>query len=129
MKLLIDMNLSARWAKRFAEEGIEALHWTQIGLPDAPDEEIMAFAAEHGFIILTKDLDYGAMLAASGRGQPSVVQLRLRVLTPELPLFSRLVDILQASRSDLETGALLTVDPKQVPLKVLPFTPEYPSSM
>lgn len=128
MKLLVDMNLSARWSRLLSEEGIEAKHWTQIGLPDAPDQEIMAFAAAHRYVIVTKDLDYGAMLAASRSGKPSVVQLRLGVLTPHPVLLARLSRILRESEAELEAGALLTVDPERVRRKILPFTPEYPAS-
>ncbi len=31
MKLLIDMNLSPRWAKFVADAGFEAAHWSAIG--------------------------------------------------------------------------------------------------
>lgn len=45
MKLLIDMNLSPRWANLLTEAGIKAVHWSAIGAANSPDVEIVAFAA------------------------------------------------------------------------------------
>ncbi|GHT75532.1 hypothetical protein FACS1894124_7010 [Spirochaetia bacterium] len=52
MKLLIDMNLSPRWVEFFAANHIEAVHWSSIGQMDAPDGEIIAYAACYGFALL-----------------------------------------------------------------------------
>jgi len=41
MKILIDMNLSPEWVKTFANNGIEAKHWSNIGDKSAIDEVIM----------------------------------------------------------------------------------------
>jgi predicted nuclease of predicted toxin-antitoxin system len=56
MKLLVDMNLSPRWVALLAEAGIDAVHWSTFGVPNAPDVEIMAFAKKHGYVVLTHDL-------------------------------------------------------------------------
>jgi predicted nuclease of predicted toxin-antitoxin system len=53
MKLLIDMNLSPIWVDFFSLSHIEAVHWSAIGATDAPDGEIMAYAANHGFTVFT----------------------------------------------------------------------------
>ena len=37
MKLLIDMNLSPRWANLIADAGIEAMHWSTLGAANAPE--------------------------------------------------------------------------------------------
>jgi len=44
MKILIDMNLSPKWAGYLVENGIEAVHWLIIGLPGDPDTEIITYA-------------------------------------------------------------------------------------
>jgi len=58
MKILVDMNLSPRWADFLKENEIEAVHWSSIGCPDAPDTEIITYAKAHDFTILTNDLDF-----------------------------------------------------------------------
>src|SRR5262249_6771498 len=47
-----------------------------VGLPDASDAELMQWAATNGYIVLTADLDFGAILAATRDARPSVVQIR-----------------------------------------------------
>jgi predicted nuclease of predicted toxin-antitoxin system len=83
MKILLDMNLTPRWAQYLQPSGFEVLHWSQIGPPDAPDGEIMAYAAKEGFVVLTHDLDFSAILAATKGNKPSVIQIRARNITPE----------------------------------------------
>ena len=47
MKLLVDMNLSPRWIGALREQGIEAVHWSSLGPHNAPDTQLMTFAATH----------------------------------------------------------------------------------
>lgn len=47
MKLLVDMNLSPHWVDRLSAAGLSAVHWSGIGRMDAPDVEIMAYAAKY----------------------------------------------------------------------------------
>jgi predicted nuclease of predicted toxin-antitoxin system len=65
MKFLIDMNLSPRWCAILHAEGWDSVHWSQVGVATAPDHEVMQWALADKRIVLTHDLDYGAMLAAT----------------------------------------------------------------
>lgn len=82
MKILIDMNLSPDWTAFLEAENIEAVHWSSVGKPDAPDEEIMRFARENDFAVFTHDLDFGAMLALTQAMSPSVLQVRAQDILP-----------------------------------------------
>ena len=84
MKLLVAMNLSPRWVSVLAEAGIEAAHWSTLGVNNAPDSEIMAYASQNDYVVLTHDLDFGAILAATHREKPSVVQIRAEDVRPEV---------------------------------------------
>lgn len=120
MKLLVDMNLSPRWAAFLEAEGYVVQHWSEIGPAYAPDEEIMAYAVAHGLVVLTHDLDFGAMLAASRSSAPSVVQIRARDITPEA-IGSRVVASLRQAAGDLAAGALMTIDTDRARLRLLPL--------
>jgi len=122
MKILLDMNLSPRWVTVLQEAGFQAQHWSKVGPSNASDEEIMAFAAESGFVVITHDLDFSAILAATQGIKPSVVQIRARVLAPEI-IGKHLISALQQTSADLEAGALLTIDPDRARLRLLPLTP------
>lgn len=82
MRLLIDMNLTPLWVSYLAEAGHDAVHWSQVGAIDAPDEQLMAWAAGEGRTLLTQDLDFGLLLRRSGGSQPSVVQIRAQGTLP-----------------------------------------------
>ena len=59
MKILIDMNLSPLWVDFFQQNNYKAAHWSSIGHPMTPDEEIFEFAKNQNWLILTGDLDFG----------------------------------------------------------------------
>jgi predicted nuclease of predicted toxin-antitoxin system len=65
VKLLIDMNLSPLWVDFLTSAGIDTAHWASVGERDALDTEIMAYAAAEDYVVLTHDLDFGAILAAT----------------------------------------------------------------
>jgi len=83
MKVLVDMNLSPAWVEALRAAGWDAAHWSTLGDPRAADAEIMQFAREQGWVVFTHDLDFGAILAHTQAGRPSVFQARARDVTPE----------------------------------------------
>ncbi len=120
MKLLLDMNLAPRWAEFLTQSGIETTHWSLIGAADATDTEIMAYALEHSYWVITHDLDFGAILAASQHGGPSVIQLRASDVSPEA-IGHHVIRAVETHQQDLENGALLTIDPGRMRLSLLPL--------
>jgi predicted nuclease of predicted toxin-antitoxin system len=83
----------------------------------------MTFARLHGYVVLTHDLDFGAILAATQGTKPSVVQIRSENVGPQV-IGQRVIDALLQMTTELERGALLTVDPSRARLRVLPLLPE-----
>ena len=120
MKLLVDMNLSPSWVERLADHGFEAVHWSTIGAATAPDIEILTWANEHAFVLITNDLDFSAILAAGGGASPSVVQIRTQDLLSDV-VVSIVAKALDAHREDIERGALLSIDEAGTRVRVLPL--------
>jgi predicted nuclease of predicted toxin-antitoxin system len=121
MRVLVDMNLTPRWVQFFVSAGYECVHWSALGSGGAPDVEIFAYAREHGFVILTNDLDFPQLLAHTRTTKPSVIMLRGQPLTPEARGGALLVGI-QACSAELESGAILTIDWTDKPqARVLPL--------
>jgi uncharacterized protein (DUF433 family) len=58
MRLLIDMNLAPRWIRSLSAVGHEAMHWSAVGPVKASDSTICEYAREHGFVLITNDLDF-----------------------------------------------------------------------
>lgn len=120
MRLLVDMNLSPRWCDALTAAGLAASHWSTVGAATASDEEIMSYAASSNSIVLTHDLDFGAILAATKGGKPSVVQLRTDDTSPETAA-PAVIDAIRQCEAELDAGALLTVDIARVRLSLLPL--------
>ena len=120
MKILIDMNLSPVWTRVLQAENIEAVHWSSVGAPDAPDEEIMNYARENDFVVFTHDLDFGAMLALTQATSPSIVQVRAQDILPEA-IGNVVITILQKYKTELEQGALIVVDRAKERVRILPL--------
>ena len=89
---------------------------------DAPDAEIMAYAATHDYVVVTHDLDFSAILAATQGTKPSVVQIRSDNLSPAA-IGEPLIAALRQMAAELAAGALLTVDPGRTRVHVLPLGP------
>ena len=120
MKLLVDMNLSPGWVDRLARHGFEAVHWSTIGAATAPDVEILTWAKEHAFVLITNDLDFSAILAASSGASPSVVQIRTQDLLSD-GVVSIVASALEVHRQNIERGALLSIDEAATRVRVLPL--------
>ena len=120
MKLLVDMNLSPKWAGFLASAGCDVVHWSALGAANAPDREIMSHAREGGYVVLTSDLDFGTILAVTHGEKPSVVQLRSDNLSHE-NIGRQVIDALRQLTIELEGGALVTVDTERTRLRILPL--------
>ena len=120
MNVLLDMNLSPRWAIALADPDIQVTHWSAVGPADALDSEIVAFAKLHGYVIVTQDLDFGNLLAITNSDKPSVVQLRTEELNPDI-VAAQVLRVLRQFRSEIEEGALITFDPRRTRVRILPL--------
>jgi len=120
MKILVDMNLSPRWIDFLSENNIEAVHWSYIGSPNSLDTEIIMYAKEHDFTILTNDLDFGFFLAITHGKKPSVIQLRNDVLSPDR-IGNIVISAIKMLIADIEQGVLITIDPRRTRVTLLPL--------
>ena len=118
MKLLVDMNLSPSWVGWLARHAFEAVHWSTIDAATAP--EILSWARGHGFVVLTNDLDFSAILAATFGRTPSVVQLRAQDLLSEASM-TVVARALEVHRDDIERGALVSIDEGGTRVRMLPL--------
>ncbi|MDR1929046.1 MAG: DUF5615 family PIN-like protein [Treponema sp.] len=125
MKILIDMNLAVRWADMLSNRGIEAVHWTAVGEAAAPDRVIMAYARDRAYAILTKDLDFSAILAFTHDAKPSVIQIRAADSRPE-KLLEPVFQAVSRFSADIEHSAIVTIDMQKPVFIFSPSPPENP---
>jgi len=120
MKILIDMNLTPGWVDFFNGKSIDAVHWSTIGSPDAPDSEIINYAKMHNFTILTNDLDFGFILSITQGKKPSVIQTRTGVLGPDR-IGNIVINAVIQLTEDIERGVLINIDPSKTRVSLLPL--------
>ena len=86
-----------------------------------PDSEIMTYASVNDYVVLTHDLDFSAILAATHGKKPSVVQIRADDVSPDV-IGLQVIVALRQMATELENGALLTVEPSRTRMRLLPLT-------
>ena len=80
----------------------------------------MAWAGINGYVVLTHDLDFGDILAATQGAKPSVAQIRSENVDPAA-IGAHVISALLQMEPELESGALLTIDPTRARVRLLPL--------
>ncbi len=124
MRFLLDQNLPSVLASLLGAEGWEAVHSSEVGLATTPDEEVLDFAREHGFVLVSSDTDFGELLFRSNASSPSVILLRRHGGRRARWLASLILANLESVRVDLEFGALVVLEEARIRTRSLPFQPD-----
>ena len=121
MKLLLDLNLSPRLVGALAEAGYAATHVTDVGLAAAADQTIFDFAADKRYVVVTADADFTMLLAARRSAAPSVVLLRQVAELPAKEHSALLIANLPSILDDLANGAVVSLSPTRLAVRLLPI--------
>lgn len=120
MRALIDMNLPPRLAELMTAYGIESSHWSDIGTHDAEDTEIMTYAQDNDYIVISCDLDFSTIISVMHFTKPSVVQVRLHGLQIE-QIALLVTNALKQHEGEIDKGAIVTVDIRKARVRLLPL--------
>ena len=120
MKFLADMGISHSTIVWLRKQDFDVLHLREEGLHKLPDFDIIRKAQNEKRIVLTCDLDFGDIMAASGGTCPSVIIFRLEDQSPA-NVTRRLEQVLKESSQSLERGAIISVDEKKHRVRTLPI--------
>ena len=119
MKFLADMGISPNTVAFLQGLGYDALHLHDQSLDRLPDSAILEKARHEERILLTHDLDFGELVAASGAKLPSVIIFRLRNMRPEqVNLY--LQGIITQHQAAIQEGAIISVTEGHIRVRVLP---------
>ena len=120
MKLLLDMNLSPKLAEALISKGYTAVHWITVGAMDALDAEIMTYAKDNDYVVVTHDLGFSAILSVTHGQLPSIIQIRAQALN-----ISQIAEMISASvkqyTDEILQGAILSIDTDNSRLRLLPL--------
>jgi predicted nuclease of predicted toxin-antitoxin system len=120
MKFLADMGISPATVAFLIAEGYDAIHLLDQQLGRLPDVDIFEKARQESRIILTHDLDFADILAATQALLPSVIIFRLRNMKPK-NVNQTLRAILSQHQADLTHGAVISVTEGQIRRRQLPL--------
>ena len=120
MRFLADMGVAQRIVERLRSEGYDTIHLREQGLQRLPNGEMFVKATQEGRMILTFDLDFGEIVALSGRDRVSVILFRLHnTCTPHV--IDRLREVLEDSGEALEQGAVVVAQESRHRTRRLPY--------
>src|SRR5215213_6677644 len=122
MRFLADMGIAMRTIEWLRQNGHDAVHLREQGLQRLPDDAVMAKARAETRIVLTMDLDFGYLLAASGARAPSTVIFRLSDERSQA-VNERLEATLASCGTDLHDGAIVSVSESSIRVRRLPIGP------
>jgi predicted nuclease of predicted toxin-antitoxin system len=120
MRFLIDMGLSVAVAAWLREAGHDAVHLRELGLQRMSDSDAFAKAAGEGRIVVTCDLDFGEILAATGSRTVSVVLFRIENANAPRAI-AHLESLLRNSSQVLEQGAIVVIEEARHRIRRLPI--------
>lgn len=119
MRFLVDNAPSPRVADLLNEGGHDAVHGRVIGVHEADDEVVLACAAEKAPVLVSEDTDFGAILAHRREAKPSFVLFRRGAERRPEQQVRLLLANLDAAASDLQRGAVVTIEQSRVRVRRL----------
>ncbi len=120
MRFLGDIPIGRVTIEYLASHGHDAVHVSALLPSTATDLEIVDAAIREGRTILCFDLDFSAIVAASGLRVPSVVTFRTRIRNSRY-INRRLDAVLETIEPELARGAMVTVDDGSVRIRSIPM--------
>jgi predicted nuclease of predicted toxin-antitoxin system len=120
MRFLADMGVSMRVVEWLRASGHDAMHLRDEGLQKLPNGEIVQKAIREERVVLTFDLDFGEIVAASGGTSIGAILFRLRNTRADF-VVQRLKAVLDRSTEELAQGAVVLVEDGRHRVRRLPI--------
>jgi predicted nuclease of predicted toxin-antitoxin system len=120
MKFLADMGISPRVTEALRQKGHDAVHLAELGLIRMLDGDILKKALQESRVVLTHDLGFGELLAASGGTLPSVIIFRLQDMRPA-NVSKHLFSIINQQSDTLNQGVIISVTENKIRVRTLPI--------
>ena len=120
LEFLTNMNISPLTVERLRKNGWNIVRVSEVMDRGSKDTDILIYAQQQNKVVITQDLDFSAILALSGYGKPSLINLRLENPRPDL-VTSRIIEVVSTMEKELEEGVVITVDETSARYRNLPI--------
>ena len=120
MLFLADMGISPNTVKWLRENNHDAIHLMDENLYRAPDPFILEKARKENRVIITSDLDFGQLMAASGNKFPSVIILRLNLGNSKNQIH-KISNVINEAGLSLLNGAVISVTDSSFRIRLTPI--------
>jgi len=120
LEFLANMNISPLTVEQLRKHGWNIVRVSEVMNKESKDIDILAYAQKQNKVVVTQDLDFSAILALSGYGKPSLINLRLENPRPDL-VTTRIIDVVSTMEKELEEGVVVTVDETSARYRNLPM--------
>ncbi len=122
IKLLADMNISPKTVARLKARGYNIIRVNEINMSKSKDKEIIEYARDNEYILITMDLDFGYILSYIKDNKPSVIILRLISPKPD-NVSSHLLKALNNKDilNNLIKGSIIIIEDNKIRMRELPF--------
>lgn len=122
MRFLIDASMSPVVVQELRRAGHDAVHVGEVLRLDAPDADILEYAARDARVLVAADTDFGDLLAARQGTEPSVVLFHRQAGRRPREQAALLLANLPAVESDLAAGAVVVIEERRLRVRALPIT-------
>lgn len=116
-RFLVDEDLPRSRAPSLAAAGLSAEDIRDHGLRGRPDDDVFAYAAAHGFAILSGDLGFGNIVRFPLGTHGGIVVARFPNDMPVSSLNEAILAGLRALTDDEIAGSLVIIEPGRVRLR------------
>ncbi len=120
MKFIVDMNISPLTRDTLRSWEFDVIRVSDVLPATALDCEIIEYAKVRGYVLVTFDLDFSALLAVGGHQKPSLISLRISNADP-IHIANRLAKIINTNAHHLESGSIITVEDSAIRVRSLPL--------
>ncbi len=114
------MNISPLTVEQLRKNGWNIVRVSEVMDRGSKDIDILIYAQQQNKVVTTQDLDFSSILALSGYGKPSLINLRLENPRPDL-VTSRIIEVVSTMGKELEEGVVVTIDETSARYRNLPF--------
>ena len=119
IRLLADVHISPKTVGDLQKQGYEIMRSSEVLPANAPDINILEFARNENWVVLTQDLDFSMLVALSKYSQPSLITLRLSSAKPDI-VTQKLLDVLPQIEEALQEGSAITIQDESIRIRKLP---------